>query len=353
MLSKNFEKELYKQTNMWMNVIEVKPRIWQIQKPVIERDVEWKQIIGSDADEDDSFDIKNSVFKGFKLDTPTLLDKMFEYDFKLTKIPSKLIKDKDTFAKVKDTLKKLYPRIKNTFLVLACDSSYPCITSTDYLFFTQRCEFILKGHVPQAALDSDRIATCFRNDVTRKIEHSKSDITRFDFLEIIVRLSMLLYAKELNQEKANSGEKKDKEKDKKKKSPRKSNKMNLAIAIERLFAEYIDPAGLDVANTMEFRESLLYTFKVNQYYERNEGVFKTILAGYTKAGKPCISPTECIYFVQNNLGLFYIHERVIMRLYGYSKMITVDLVKDPKGPVQMVYVEFLEFFARISHYALI
>ena len=117
-----------------------------------------------------------------------LIHKMFLNDYKLTKIP-KIIKDKDQLAEVKEKLDSYYMRIKNMFLVLSCDSSYPNLTSNDYLIFTQKCDFLNKDHVVQANLDNDRIGACNKTDASKKLECAKDHIMRFAFLEIIVRLA--------------------------------------------------------------------------------------------------------------------------------------------------------------------
>ena len=41
-----------------------------------------------------SFDKNRSVFRTYKLDTPAYIEKMFENDLRLTKIPAR-VKDKD------------------------------------------------------------------------------------------------------------------------------------------------------------------------------------------------------------------------------------------------------------------
>jgi hypothetical protein len=72
--------------------------------------------------------------------------------------------------------------------------------------------------------------------------------------------------------------------------------MDPAKAIDKLFEEFIEPAELEQANTIQFKEDLLYNYRVNQYYERNENIFKKMTQDYVKAGKPRISPAEAIYF---------------------------------------------------------
>ena len=104
-----------------MNYVEVPERGWKIDKPMVSRDIEWREIADQVQDGSHSFDKQRSVFRTFKLDTPQILEEMFHNDIKLTKIPSK-IKDKDQLEKVKHALLELYPTIKNMFLVLSCDS---------------------------------------------------------------------------------------------------------------------------------------------------------------------------------------------------------------------------------------
>ena len=47
----------------------------------------------------------------------------------------------------------------------------------------------------------------------------------------------------------------------------------------------------------------------------------------------------------------YVTERQIQRMYGHSKMSTLDLLRTPGAPKEMVFVEFLEFFGRVAHAA--
>lgn len=51
-------------------------------------------------DEEDVFDKSKSVFKSYKLETPRMLELMFEGDFALTKLPKKI--EKEELTKVKE-----------------------------------------------------------------------------------------------------------------------------------------------------------------------------------------------------------------------------------------------------------
>ena len=158
---------------------------------------------------------------------------------------------------------------------------------------------------------------------------------RFEILEIIVRIAQHVYQKEIQMDKKMNAKSSNV-------SPRSSNRsknyFNIAEAIEKLFMEFIDPAGFEIADSMEFRRKFLYNFRVNKYLEANESIFKRILSDYKNAGKNTISPSDAIYFVQNILGLFFIHERIIMRMYGYSKQSTIDLLKTPIGQIEMRFI---------------
>ena len=173
---------------------------------------------------------------------------------------------------------------------------------------------------------------------------------RFDFLELIVRMTQLLYKSELAEGPMSprEGEKSAKDAKGKKAKVPKVHKISITTAINRLFREYIDPAGFEEADTNEFRLNDLYTFKVNQFFERNLTVFQKLMGDYMSAGRNVIKPEEAIYLVQQIAGLPYITERQIQRMYGMSKQHTVDLLKTPGAPKEMVFVEFLEFFARVA-----
>ena len=48
--------------------------------------------------------------------------------------------------------------------------------------------------------------------------------------------------------------------------------------------------------------------------------------------------------------LFFVPERTIKRMYGFSKQSVVDYLKTPQFPKELYYVEFLEFFCRTAYF---
>jgi hypothetical protein len=112
-------------------------------------------------------------------------------------------------------------------------------------------------------LDNVLTATSVRSEAAKHIEGSKSQTMRFEFLETIYRLAEIVYAPILQKNIANKvaaqilkslpGDKI--------KNP--VQKISMAKALKLLFEDYIDKAGFEIANTMEFREKHLYFNKVN------------------------------------------------------------------------------------------
>lgn len=324
-----------------MNYIDLEQRGWQIGAPMVDRDTEWRDLADIGEEGETNFDKAKSVFKNFKIDSPQLLEKMFENDFRLTKI-AKLVKDKDQLAKVKAALLENYEYIKNTYLYLSFDSHYPCINQQDYIYWTQCCAFLDKAHVQQAELDTQVIASTFKTDLSKRIECAKGEVLRFEFLEVVFRLAQLCYKHEIKDDSAAGSNSRSKKK--------KGGKLYLFQAISKLMKEHIMPSVVGVANTTEFKMEHLYTFKVNQYMERNEGTFKRIHSEYNIAGKSCMTPNDALHFVKQIGGLTFIADRIIMCMYGLSKQSTIDYLKTPTFPKELYFMEFYEFFAQIAHY---
>jgi hypothetical protein len=133
MLSTEYGITNYKETNVRMNIIKVDQREWRIGPTISDRDKEWKEILGESSDEEEVFDKNQSVFKSYKLETPKMLELMFEGDFNLTKLPKKI--EKDELPKIKEAFAELYPKIKNLFATLTVDSTYPTYSGNDYVVF--------------------------------------------------------------------------------------------------------------------------------------------------------------------------------------------------------------------------
>ena len=145
---------------------------------------------------DEAFDKSRSVFKNYKLDSNVQFNRMFEFDYNLTKI-SKIIKDKETIAQLKNTLRGLFPMLKNIYLSMVCDSVYPNLNLNDFLIFASKLDLFNRPGIANAEIENLFIASIFKTDVTKKIEVGKNEMMRFEFIELIVRMAMLLYRNEI------------------------------------------------------------------------------------------------------------------------------------------------------------
>lgn len=123
----------------------------------------------------------------------------------------------------------------------------------------------------------------------------------------------------------------------------------MSTAVERLVEEHLIPAQLDVANAQDFRDNFLYTFRVDQYFENNERVLKIIHKQFGYAGKQVMTSSDAVYFIHSIIKCTYVHERMIFRMFGFSKQSVINLEKNYKSLNELSYIEFLEFFGRIAH----
>lgn len=99
-LSDRYPIKRFKQTNLYMNEVVIAARTWHI------KDFDIGEVLG--IKKKIKFDISKSIFKTWKVETPELLSKMFETDFKYTKI-KKIFKNNNTDCdNVKNMLEKHY-----------------------------------------------------------------------------------------------------------------------------------------------------------------------------------------------------------------------------------------------------
>ena len=88
-----------------------------------------------------------------------------------------------------DILRKNIGRLKDIFINLSSNSSYPCVTVLDFSTFAAKAK-IFDKYVNIAAVDRAFIATNFKaKDQAEVVGNPGNALTRFEFLEILVRLA--------------------------------------------------------------------------------------------------------------------------------------------------------------------
>ena len=136
------------------------------------------------------FNLKSSVFNKFIQDDEAILDRAFELDNELSKMP-KFVKDKDDLNKSMKVLRKHYPNLKNQFISqIANPKSYPVI---DWLDFVDACNHwdIIDKNLTATDIDRIFIATNFEEEDLE--ENDDNSLCRFEFLEIIARMAKTKY----------------------------------------------------------------------------------------------------------------------------------------------------------------
>ena len=166
-----------------MNEIFINKRDWTIS------DVQPRDKDGKGAAQ--KFDKLRSVFRNFREDTEEVLRKMFELDFASSKI-SRIIKNNDDeLGQVREIFWANYSKLKQTYLTLILTSEYPIITWNDFTIFCNKCKVVDKV-CNLSIIDTIYIAT---NVPLIATQSSDRDLSRYEFLEILIRLANEKYKK--------------------------------------------------------------------------------------------------------------------------------------------------------------
>lgn len=182
-LSDRYPVKRFKKTNLYMNEIHIQPKFWHIS------DFEIGEVVG--IRKKTKFDVSKSIFKAFKLDTDDVLQKMFDLDFKYTKIKKVFKNNANECEAVRSLLWKHFKQIKNIFLTSILNSEYPVISWNDFTIICNKCKIPDNKACNLATIDRIYIAT----NVNQNIQGAQGDrdLVRYEFLEIIVRIANAKY----------------------------------------------------------------------------------------------------------------------------------------------------------------
>ena len=169
--------------------------------------------------------------------------------------------------------------------MLATESNFPTCGFNGYCEWYQKVDLMGMKNVSQASVELMYTTSIYRKEEAKPIECSKGDIVRFEILEIIVRLALLVYKSALFISS-----------DPTKQPP--EGKYRVPEAIEKFIKTYCkDHPAISIADTHSFRRDHLYTKKVSKFFERNLAVFKQIFSRYMHFGKECMDIPEAQEFV--------------------------------------------------------
>ena len=258
-----------------------------------------------------------SVWKDFQEDTDKFLWKMLMQDLEYGKLMriKEIRENKDA---VFQCIFKLYKKIKNIFLYLASNSSYPTISFNDTTEFVRRSNLFGK-FLSLARMDQLMIATNLSNNKYKKSK--ERELHRYEFVEFIVRLSQSVY-RDSKREATIDG------------------------AIEAIISQDVVPNNPSVEG-LSFREKHMYNHKVNFLLKNNLVPIQKLFKRFLTPKKRYITHEECNKLMKG--AEMRISELRMNPCYAESLMSRVDTLSDTTTLLQMSFVEFLVYLCRVAH----
>lgn len=248
------------------------------------------------AIEQAKFNKEKSVWRDFQEDTPEFLMKMLEQDLAY----GKLWKIKEAKEKMEATKMKIfehYLNIKNVFLFLASNSSYPMLSLNDTTEFVRRSELFGK-HLSLARMDQIMINTNVSNNKYKV--SAERELHRYEFVEFIVRLGLNLY-----------------------REPKRVD--SILEAIDAIVAGDIIPRNPAV-DGLNFREEHMYNLKVDEIIKRNLPVLQRLFEQFLTPNKKFITLEECTKLLKK--ADIIISDLRMNPCYAESMMSRIDTLSD-------------------------
>eukprot|EP00357_Protocruzia_adherens_P001184 CAMPEP_0115016550 /NCGR_PEP_ID=MMETSP0216-20121206/27513_1 /TAXON_ID=223996 /ORGANISM="Protocruzia adherens, Strain Boccale" /LENGTH=922 /DNA_ID=CAMNT_0002387047 /DNA_START=323 /DNA_END=3091 /DNA_ORIENTATION=+ len=139
--------------------------------------------------------VERSIFKGYKPDSQSLLNRCFEVDWNCSRIP-RLIKDAEQCEAVKEIFRENYRVIREVYKVLAACNVQGLTFAVTLNTFTEFCNStgIIDGRAMQLAdVDFNFISTNSAANGITDSRNPKRALIRYQMMEILARLAMDKY----------------------------------------------------------------------------------------------------------------------------------------------------------------
>lgn len=150
---------------------------------------------------------------------------------------------------------------------------------------------------------------------------NEQGLCRFDFLEILVRLSGAKF-----------------------RDP--GIVPTISEALDKLIQENVFP-NADEIDWQRFREEELYNTECHLLFHKNETELKKVFNHFTHGQKKQLNGKDVIELINNKTKL-NVPDKSIMLSYGSSKMSCINLAESYEQQRKMLYVEFIEFLGRVA-----
>lgn len=204
-----------------------------------------------------------------------------------------------------------------------CQSSFPNISWIDFGNFCEKCKIIDGKGVTLATVDRAFIAANVALDGQKLSEDNPTNaLSRFEFLEIILRLAQSKYKE-----------------------------TGICATYEEAMSKLLEEHIFPYANPdpwQEFRDELLWTIDVNDVLEVNLEGLKKVYTNYHEPRKKFMTMADALSLMMKDTTLGLIEKDAIY-CYGMCKM-SVILEQDNMWQYkQLKFVELLELVGRIAH----
>jgi len=270
-----------------------------------------------------------SIFRNFRADTPQLLDDCFRVDFDGTRI-SKLVKNADDLANVREILHSVYKQLKDCYKYYAAVGAPSDIWSIPLNTYTDFCSSsgIIDGKVLKLS-DFDRIfiATYTKSDKEKNHRNPDRALVRYQFLEGLLRIAEQKYL--------GSGQ-----------------VSTYADAMNMLMDESVKPF-IAKFNHHQFRPDRYWNEEVDTVYKSYlpiiRGIYKKYSGQKTLPGQKKFMCLEEFNRMMSDGGLYSDNcgERDATIAFSLGMMTQLDELNSDRI-YQMQFFEFLEALARVA-----
>ena len=268
--------------------------------------------------------INISIFKRYRLDDLETLTDCFDFDWKHSRIPNIMKKEKE-IEEVKSTLLSFYPVIREAYKTLAAysGSEIPCIGTNVMTDLLSSCKVFDQFY----AINDFGVNwnTVLVQTVKNQLYNPGNALVRYEFLEILVRIAFDKYLRS-------------------KLSP------NLSEAIKSLFSEHL-LEKFETLNSSKWRRQFYRVELTDVTLKAHKAIFEAIFKKFS--GRKCLPGQKPFMSLEEFrdvcVGAGLINDlfstREIDVCYFQSMMTQVDELFS-KRHTKMHYVEFLEAITR-------
>ena len=235
---------------------------------------------------------------------------------------SRFIKDDADKERVEQLIGKHFMKIKKVFTSFIAQSSFPNVSWIDFGNFCEKCKIIDGKGVTLATVDRAFIAANVAADGLKLSDDNPTNaLSRFEFLEILVRLAQSKY-----KETGICSTYED--------------------SVQKLLEEHVFPNS-NPDSWQEFRDDYLWTIEVNDVLEANLDGLKKLYTNYHEPRKKFMTMIDGLILMLKDTTLGMI-EKDSIYCFGMCKMSVIFEQENMWQYKQLKFVELLELIGRIA-----